>query len=338
MLAENLLLRQQLRLLRRTRRRAPQLRPTDRLFFGLASLCLPCRRLARAALRVRPATLLRCHRALTHLKSRCRFASSPTRRRPGPKGPSPERIAAILEMKCRNPHLGCPQIAAQLARGFGLELNKDTVRRVLAKHHHPMGGRDDGPSWLSVLAHAKDSLWSVDLFRGESIRLQAHWVLLVLDVDTRRLIGFGVQATAVDGPNPCRRFNPAIAGQGLPGRLSFDHDRLFEFHRWQANLRILEIEAVRSVPDVPQAHPFVERLIGTVRREFLDRLCFWNGRDLRRKLELFRGYYDDHRVYQSLAGGTPAEKGGSPNPRPASLGHYRWQSHCQSLFELPIAA
>jgi transposase InsO family protein len=191
---------------------------------------------------------------------------------------------------------------------------------------------------LSVLAHAKDSLWSVDLFRVESIRLQTHWVLLVMEVYTRRLIGFGVQATAVDGPNLCRRFNQAIAGQGLPKRLSFDQDRLFAFHRWQANLRILEIEAVRSVPSVPPSHPFVERLIGTVRREFLDRLFFWNGRDLRRKLELFRGYYDDHRVHQSLAGGTPAEKGGNPSQPPASLGHYRWQSHCQSLFELPIAA
>ena len=120
LLAENLLLRQQLLLLRRTRRRAPHLRPSDRLFFGLASLCLPPRRLARAALIIRPSTLLRCHRALTQLKYRWLYASTSTRRRPGPKGPSPERIAAILAMKRRNPHLGCPQIAAQLAKRFDL--------------------------------------------------------------------------------------------------------------------------------------------------------------------------------------------------------------------------
>lgn len=142
----------------------------------------------------------------------------------------------------------------------------------------------------------------------------------------------------VDGPSLCRMFNQAIAAQGRPVRLSFDHDRLFEFDRWQANLRILEIEPVRSVPYAPQSHPFVERLIGTVRREFLDRLFFWNGRDLSRKLELFQHYYDEHRVHGSLSGMTPGEKGGSPSQPSAGLGHYRWQSHCQGLFKLPIAA
>ena len=338
LLAENLLLRQQLLLVRRSRRRAPKLRPADRLLFGLASLCLPSRRLARAGLIVRPSTLLRYHQALTQLKYRWLYSPPAKARKPGPKGPSPELIAAILEMKRRNAHLGCPKIAAHLAKRFDLELNKDTVRRVLAQHDRQNGDQDDGPSWLSVLAHAKDSLWSVDLFRVESILLQSHWVLLVMDVYTRRLIGFGVQATAVDGPNLCRMFHQAIAGQGLPKRLSFDHDQLFEFHRWQANLRILEIEAVRSVPYAPRSHPFVERLIGTVRREFLDRLFFWNGQDLRRKLELFRCYYNDHRVHQSLAGATPAEQGGGPSPPSADLGHYCWQSHCQDLFTLPIAA
>ena len=81
-----------------------------------------------------------------------------------------------------------------------------------------------------------------------------------------------------------------------------------------------------------------QRLIGTVRREFLDRLFFWNGRDLSLKLELFRRYYIVHRVHQSLAGATPAEQGGCPSQPSASLGHYRWQSHCQELFQLPIAA
>jgi transposase InsO family protein len=255
LLAENLLLRQQLLLLRRSRRRSPNLRPCDRLFFGVASLCLQSRRLARAALIVRPSTLLRCHRALTRLKLRWLYCSVRTRRKPGPKGPGPELIAAILELKRRNSHLGCPKIAEQLAKSFGIELDKDTVRRVLTKYHRRSGGGPDhGPSWLSVLAHAKDSLWSLDLFRVESVLLQTHWVLLVMDVYTRRIIGFGVQAVAVDGPDLCRMFNQAIAGQGLPVRLSFDHDQLFRFHRWQANLRILEIEAVQSVPYAPTSH------------------------------------------------------------------------------------
>ena len=82
-----------------------------------------------------------------------------------------------------------------------------------------------------------DSLWSVDLFRAESILLKSHWVLIVMDVVTRRIIGFAVQAVAVDGPALCRMFHRAVSGQPLPQRLSYDHDPLFEFHRWQANLR-----------------------------------------------------------------------------------------------------
>jgi hypothetical protein len=58
---------------------------------------------------------------------------------------------------------------------------------------------------------------------------------------------------------------------------------LFRFHRWRANLRILEVEEIKSIPYVPVSHPFVERLIGTIRREFLDHVLIWNAVDLGRK-------------------------------------------------------
>ena len=74
-------------------------------------------------------------------------------------------------------------------------------------------------------------------------------------------------------------FNAATHGQGAPRHLSTDHDPLFEAHRWQANLRLLEIDEIKTVPHVPLSHPFVERLIGTIRREFLDQVFFWNARD-----------------------------------------------------------
>jgi hypothetical protein len=76
--------------------------------------------------------------------------------------------------------------------------------------------------------------------------------------------------------------NQVMAGQPLPQYLSSDNDPLFRFHRWRANLRILEIDEVKTVPFVPCSHPFVERLIGTVRREYLDRILFWNAGDLER--------------------------------------------------------
>lgn len=178
----------------------------------------------------------------------------------------------------------------------------------------------------------------MDLFQTESNLLKTHWILVVMDQFTRRIVGFGVQAVAVDGPALCRRFNQAISGQGLPVRLSLDHDPLFEFQRWQANLRVLGVEAVRTVPHVPGSHPFVERLVGTIRREYLDHLLFGSAEDRERKLELFRRYYNHLRVHQGLEGDTPDEKAGSPGLQRATLERYAWRSHGHGLFDLPIAA
>jgi hypothetical protein len=62
--------------------------------------------------------------------------------------------------------------------------------------------------------------------------------------------------------------------------LSSDSDPLFRNQQWQANLRILDIEEIKSVPYALISHPFLEQLIGTIRREYLDRLFFWKSGDL----------------------------------------------------------
>jgi hypothetical protein len=118
-------------------------------------------------------------------------------------------------MKQRNPRYGCPPIAQQINLAFGLDLDKDTVRRVLTTHYKPEPP-DRGPSWLTTLGHAKDSLWSIDLFRCESILLKSHWIMVIMDQYTRRIVGFAVYAGAVDGPALCRMFNEATAGQHTP--------------------------------------------------------------------------------------------------------------------------
>ena len=124
-------------------------------------------------------------------------------------------------------------------------------------------------------------------------------------------------------------FNRAVAGQPCPSRMSTDHDPLFRFHRWLANLRVLETEEIKAVPCVPVSHPFIERLIGTVRREYLDRLFFWNSVDLTRKLAAFRDYYNEFRVHRSLGGTTLAQQAGAAPPRSAALNCYAWHNHCQ---------
>jgi transposase InsO family protein len=303
---------------------------------GMYSLFIHPNRITKVAKIIKPSTLLDFHQTLVKRKYRLLF--SPKRRsKPGPKGPSRELIQAIVEMKTRNPRYGCPRIAQQINLAFGTDIDKDVVRRVLAKHYRPTLG-SDGPSWLTFLGHMKDSLWSVDLFRCESIVLRTHWVLVVMDQYTRRIIGFGVHAGVVDGPTLCRMFYDAIARKGTPTYLSTDNDPLYLFHRWEANLRILEIDEIKSVPGVPTSHPFIERVIGTVRRELLDQVLFWNATDLERKLIDFQYYYNEHRVHTSLDGCTPPNKGEKTINKLVELSQYRWQAHCRGMFHLPVAA
>jgi transposase InsO family protein len=218
----------------------------------------------------------------------------------------------MVEMKRRNPKFGCRRIAQQISFTFGVDIDKDVVRRVLAKHYHPQPG-SGGPSWLTFIGHTKDSLWSVDLFRCESLFLKSHWVMVVMDQFTRRIIGFAVQSGSLDGAAVCRMFNEILAGKDvLPLHLSSDNDPLFLFRQWQANLRILELTEVKTVPHVPLSHPFVERLIGTVRRELLDQALFWTATDLERKLLRFRTYYNRDRVHASLDGISPDAKAEKP--------------------------
>jgi putative transposase len=165
-----------------------------------------------------------------------------------------------------------------------------------------------------------------------------HWVLVVMDQFTRRIIGFGVQAGDVDGIALCRMFNTAIPTQDVPHYLSSDNDPLFRDPRWQANLRILDIQEIRSIPYVTLSHPFVERLIGTIRRGYLDQVLFRNASDLERKLEEFRQYHNAYRVHTSLNGDTPSETSGETSMRRAALNQFRWKSHCRGLYQLPLAA
>jgi putative transposase len=210
-------------------------------------------------------------------------------------------------MKRRNPKWGCPRIAQQIALAFGIEIDKDVVRRILSVRYRPQPD-SAGPSWLTFLGHAKDSLWSCDLFRCE-----------------------------FDGAALCRVLQRAIRGHVLPKYLSTDHDSLYRFHQSQANLRVLEVAEIKTVPYVPLSHPFVERLIGTIRREYLDHALFWTTFDLETKLFDFQTYYNRYRTHAGLEGCLPESPVEEP-PSPMRLDSYRWRRHCRVLYQTPMAA
>ena len=98
---------------------------------------------------------------------------------------------------------------------------------------------------------------------------------------------------------------------------------------------MLDIEELKSVPHVPMSHPFVERLIGSVRRELIDQPLFWTATDLENKLWDYQAYYNEHRYHSSRDGATPIARDGITV---VDIHNYRWKKYCRGLFQLRVAA
>jgi hypothetical protein len=148
--AESVLVKHQLLILNRSRKRSPNLRLADRIVAGVCVLFIRQSRLVRSAIVLKPSTLLRFHRALKARKYRQLF-SPMVRKKPGPKGPSHEVMGAVVDMKQRNPTWGCPRIAQQITLAFGIPIDKDLVAH--SRCSVPAGTR---LGW-AVLAHGPRS-------------------------------------------------------------------------------------------------------------------------------------------------------------------------------------
>ena len=103
-------------------------------------------------------------------------------------------------------------------------------------------------------------------------------------------------------------------------------------------MRLALPAAVATLPYVPISRPFIERLIGMVRREYLDQVLFWNASDLERKLNTFKDYYNGYRVHASLEGKTPHQVLDDSLSAPAQLDQFAWMARCRGLFQTPVAA
>ena len=336
LIAENLCLRQQLMVLTKKNKRCPNLSHLERFAFATCSLFLSVKRLSRLAILLKPKTILDIHDAFVKRKYSNLFGLK-NKKKPGPRGPSQELIALVLEYKKLNPRFGYLRIAMQISNQFGIKLDDDVVRRIINKYYKPNPDDYKGPSWLTTLGHSVDSLWSMDLFRAESINLKTHWILVVMDQYTRRIIGFAVHCGDVDGLTLCLMFNKIISNKSLPNRLSTDNDPLFKFYQWQSNLRVLEIDEIKSVPYTPTSHPFVERLIRSIREDLLNHTFFWNKFDLQKKLDSYQEYFNHNRAHFGIDEKTPINKCGEKQ-KIIDIKNYRWKKHLSGLVQLPEAS
>ena len=178
----------------------------------------------------------------------------------------------------------------------------------------------------------------MDFFKAESILLKSYSIMVIMDQYSRRIIGFAVHRGDFGGEVLCSMFREIVSNIPTPKYLSLDNDPLYRFDRWAPELESMMINPIYSIPLTPISHPFVERLIGTTRREYLDQLFFWNKGDLQHKLDQFRDYFNEHRVHAGINGDLPNQRADEIEPRIASLENYSWDSHCNGLFQMPKAA
>jgi putative transposase len=121
--AESLMLKHQLLISNRSRQRAPKLTTLDRFLIALTTLFVSPGRIPKLGALVKPATLFKFHKALVDRKYHLLFSSRYRRRKPGPKGPSADLIAAIIDLKRGNPRSGRVCIAQQISHSFSVDID-----------------------------------------------------------------------------------------------------------------------------------------------------------------------------------------------------------------------
>ena len=213
-IAESVLLKHQQLIAHRSTGKTPRLTTSDRFLCGLFTLFMRPGRIRKTAVILKPATLTKFRRALFSCNYH-RLFSTQKNRKPGPKGPSDDLVRVIVELKQRNTRFGCPRIAQQINKAFGVNIDKDVVRRVLAKHYRPEP-YGSGPSWLTFLRHTRDSLFSIALFR--------------------RLIGYGISVCHLNQTVIFSLFDEAIPMFDASRSLRSIHDQSFSHHRCRRKL------------------------------------------------------------------------------------------------------
>jgi transposase InsO family protein len=287
---ENLALRQQLATVVRKMRR-PKIRTADRCFWVWLSRFW--HKWADSLLIVQPATVIRWHRE--GFRSYWRWRSRA--KRPGRPTIDPAVIALIRRMSCENPTWGAPRIQAELGL-LGHEVAETTVAKYMGKHRKP-----PSQSWRTFLKNHVEALASVDFFTVPTATFQVLYVFVILRHDRRRVVHFDVTAKPT-AAWVAQRIREAFPSGVAPRYLIRDREDVYgeAFHQCLAELGINE---VKTSPRSPWQNPFVERLIGSIRRECLDHLIVLNAAHLKRMLRSFLDYYHDTRPHQSLAANSP---------------------------------
>ncbi len=287
---ENVALRQQLSVLRRSVRR-PQLRTRDRLFWVLLAKAWPDWRTALIV--VQPDTVVRWHRQWL----RRRWTRRSTRTRPGRPSTTAAIRTLVDQMTEANPLWGAPRVHGELGK-LGIAVSERTVSRLLRRRRRP-----PSQTWRTFLTNHVASLVSMDFFTVPTLTGRVLFVLVLLSHHRRRIVHLAVteHPTAVW---TAQQIIEAFPNDTAPRWLLRDRDAIYGavFRRRAAGMGITELI---TSPSSPWQNPYAERLIGSLRRECLDHVIVLGERHLRRLLTAYLAYYHGARTHLALEKDAP---------------------------------
>lgn len=296
--AEILALRHQLLVLHRScRDRRPNLSTADRLLWVWLSRLWSNWR--SALVFVKPETVVAWHRQGFRLYWRWR-----SRHLPGRPSVSREVIDLIRKMSLANPRWGAPRIHGELLK-LGFQLSQATVAKYMLRPR-----KAPSQAWRTFLENHAKALVSTDFFVVPTVFFRMLFVFVILSHDRRRPVHFAV----TEHPSTewtARQLLEAFPWDSAPRYLLRDRDGSYG-DRFSETASWLGIREVLTAPQSPWQNAYVERLIGSIRRECLDHVITLNEAGLRRILKSYFDYYERTRTHLSL------EKD-APIPRPIQL-------------------
>jgi putative transposase len=299
---ELLVARQQLAIYQRSVRR-PRLRLRDRLFWCWLSRLWS--RWKDVLVIVKPATVIAWRRR----KFREYWAKLSGRPGPG-RPPIPQESQDLIwQMSAANVFWGAPRIKSELHL-LGIDVAKSTVERHMVKRPKPAS-----PTWRAFLANHVPSLVSIDFFVVPTVRNHILYVYVVLAHLRRRIVHFAI----TEHPTAAwtaQQIVEAFPWDTAPRYLIRDRDSIFS-DIFRGRVKSMGIEEVLIAPRSPWQSPYVERLIGSIRRDCLDHVVVLNGRHLRRVLTSYFTYYHEVRRHISLDGDAPEHR----EPQGAEFGN-----------------